>query len=68
MSITVLQKEDFEADDILATLATQGAEQGFDVLVCSGDRDTIQLVNETSPCCTRTCRVSRSSSATTPPP
>ncbi|SDH28943.1 DNA polymerase I [Microbacterium pygmaeum] len=46
MSIQVLQKEDFEADDILATLATQGAEQGFDVLVCSGDRDTIQLVNE----------------------
>ncbi|GAA1950522.1 DNA polymerase I [Microbacterium deminutum] len=46
MSITVLQKEDIEADDILATLATQGAEQGFDVLVCSGDRDTIQLVTD----------------------
>ncbi len=46
MSITVLAKEDFEADDILATLATQGAEQGFQVLVCSGDRDTIQLVND----------------------
>ena len=46
MSIPVLQKEDVEADDILATLATQGAEQGFDVLVCSGDRDTIQLVND----------------------
>ncbi|GAA1931189.1 DNA polymerase I [Microbacterium aoyamense] len=46
MSIQVLAKEDFEADDILATLATQGAEQGYDVLVCSGDRDTIQLVND----------------------
>jgi len=46
MSITVIQKEDIEADDILATLATQGAEQGFDVLVCSGDRDTIQLVSD----------------------
>ncbi|HYI51317.1 MAG TPA: DNA polymerase, partial [Microbacterium sp.] len=46
MSITVLHKEDVEADDILATLATQGAEQGFDVLVCSGDRDTIQLVDD----------------------
>ncbi|MBD3940931.1 DNA polymerase I [Microbacterium sp. NEAU-LLC] len=46
MSITVIQKEDIEADDILATLATQGAEQGFNVLVCSGDRDTIQLVND----------------------
>ena len=46
MSITVLQKEDFEADDILATLATQAAAEHFDVLVCSGDRDTIQLVND----------------------
>jgi DNA polymerase-1 len=46
MSITVLQKEDIEADDILATLATQGAAEGFRVLVCSGDRDTIQLVDD----------------------
>ena len=46
MSIRVLFEEDIEADDILATLATQGAEQGFQVLVCSGDRDTIQLVND----------------------
>jgi DNA polymerase-1 len=46
MSIRVLQKEDIEADDILATLATQAAADGFDVLVCSGDRDTIQLVND----------------------
>jgi len=46
MSVPVLTKEGVEADDILATLATEGAEQGFDVLVCSGDRDTIQLVTE----------------------
>lgn len=46
MSIPVLQKEGIEADDILATLATQGAEEGFHVLVCSGDRDTIQLVTD----------------------
>jgi DNA polymerase-1 len=46
MSIRVLQKEDIEADDILATLATQAAAEGFEVLVCSGDRDTIQLVND----------------------
>ena len=45
MSIPILQKEDVEADDILATLATEGAAEGFDVLVCSGDRDTIQLVD-----------------------
>ncbi|UWF76565.1 MULTISPECIES: DNA polymerase I [Microbacterium] len=46
MSIPVLTKEGVEADDILATLATQGAAQGYDVLVVSGDRDTIQLVND----------------------
>ena len=46
MSIPVLTKDGFEADDILATLSTQGAEQGFDVLVVSGDRDTIQLVTD----------------------
>ncbi|GAB3601815.1 DNA polymerase I [Microbacterium aureliae] len=46
MNITVLAQEDIEADDILATLATQGAAEGYDVLVCSGDRDTIQLVTD----------------------
>ncbi|MFS0893724.1 DNA polymerase I [Microbacterium sp. 179-I 3D3 NHS] len=46
MSIPVLTKEGIEADDILATLSTQGAEQGYGVLVVSGDRDTIQLVND----------------------
>jgi len=46
MSVRTLVKEDFEADDILATLARQGAEQGYRVLVVSGDRDTIQLVND----------------------
>ena len=46
MSITVLTKEGIEADDILATLAAEGADQGYDVLVVSGDRDTIQLVND----------------------
>ena len=46
MGVPVLTKEDFEADDILATLATQGVESGYQVLVCSGDRDTIQLVTD----------------------
>ncbi|MBO1738442.1 DNA polymerase I [Leifsonia sp. TF02-11] len=46
MNITTIAKEDFEADDILATLARQGAEQGYRVLLVSGDRDTLQLVND----------------------
>ncbi|MFC4244641.1 DNA polymerase I [Gryllotalpicola reticulitermitis] len=46
MNVPWLTKEDFEADDILATLATQGAAQGFKVLVVSGDRDSFQLVDD----------------------
>ena len=44
MGIQTLSKEDYEADDILATLATRGSAEGFDVLVVSGDRDAIQMV------------------------
>ncbi|MET1044274.1 MAG: DNA polymerase I [Microbacteriaceae bacterium] len=46
MNIVTISKEDFEADDILATLASRGAAEGYKVLVVSGDRDTIQLVND----------------------
>ena len=47
MNITTISKEDFEADDILATLSVEGTAAGYNVLVVSGDRDAIQLVNET---------------------
>lgn len=46
MGVVTLTKEDFEADDILATLAHRAAAHGMDVLVVSGDRDTLQLVND----------------------
>ena len=46
MGVPTITKEDYEADDILATLATRGATAGMDVLVVSGDRDTLQLVND----------------------
>lgn len=46
MGVVTLTKEDFEADDILATLADRAAAEGMNVLVVSGDRDTLQLVNE----------------------
>lgn len=36
----------FEADDIIATLATQAEAAGFDVLIVTGDRDSFQLVSE----------------------
>ena len=46
MGVRTLEKEDFEADDILATLAARGVAEGYRVLLVSGDRDTIQLVND----------------------
>jgi DNA polymerase-1 len=46
MNIPTLEVDNYEADDIIATLATKGAADGFHVLVTSGDRDTIQLVND----------------------
>ena len=46
LNISHVQLEGYEADDIIATLATQGREAGMEVLICSGDRDTLQLVGE----------------------
>ena len=45
LGITALAEPGFEADDIIATLATQGDEAGYRVLVVTGDRDALQLVN-----------------------
>lgn len=46
MQIPVLQKEGFEADDILGTLAGRLEREGFEVTVVSGDRDLLQLATE----------------------
>ena len=46
MNITTLTKKDYEADDILASLADQASASGFRVLVVSGDRDTFQLISD----------------------
>lgn len=45
LGITVLAEPGFEADDIIATLSTQADEAGYRVLVVTGDRDALQLVN-----------------------
>jgi DNA polymerase I len=37
--------EGFEADDIIATLAKRAESEGFEVLICTGDRDSFQLIN-----------------------
>jgi DNA polymerase I len=46
LGITVLAEPGFEADDLIATLATQGENEGYRVLVVSGDRDSLQLVSD----------------------
>jgi DNA polymerase I len=46
LGITVLAEAGFEADDIIATLATQAENEGYRVLVVTGDRDSLQLVSD----------------------
>ncbi|MEO5710656.1 MAG: DNA polymerase I [Nocardioidaceae bacterium] len=48
LRIVTIEKDGFEADDVIGTLATQAVAQGFDVLICTGDRDSFQLVSEHS--------------------
>jgi DNA polymerase-1 len=46
LAIPMVQAEGFEADDVIATLATQAESQGMDVLIVTGDRDALQLVDD----------------------
>ncbi|WP_178359270.1 DNA polymerase I [Mycolicibacterium hippocampi] len=46
LGITVLAEAGFEADDVIATLATQARDEGYRVLVVTGDRDSLQLVSD----------------------
>ena len=46
LNITWVTKENYEADDVIATLSTRATAEGFDTLVVSGDRDAMQLVDE----------------------
>jgi len=46
LGITVLAEAGFEADDLIATLATQAEDEGYRVLVVTGDRDALQLVSD----------------------
>ncbi|MDP3047285.1 MAG: DNA polymerase I, partial [Chloroflexota bacterium] len=45
MGFAIVQKEGFEADDVLGTLAAQASAQGIDSLIVTGDTDTLQLVD-----------------------
>jgi DNA polymerase-1 len=44
--ISTFEVEGFEADDVIATIAKQAEREGAEVFICTGDRDSFQLVNE----------------------
>ena len=46
MNIDIIEKEGYEADDVLGTLSRYGEKQGLDVVILSGDRDTFQLATD----------------------
>ena len=46
MNITIIEKEGYEADDILGTLSKRAEKDGMKVTIVSGDRDTFQLASK----------------------
>ena len=48
LRIPYLKKDGYEADDIIATLVTQALAADIDVLILTGDRDSLQLVTDRS--------------------
>lgn len=46
MNIKIIEKEGYEADDVIGTLAKWGQTENLDVTILTGDRDSFQLVDE----------------------
>ncbi|HEV2491628.1 MAG TPA: DNA polymerase I [Terriglobia bacterium] len=46
LGLPIVEKEGFEADDVIGTLAREGEAKGLDVLIVTGDEDLFQLVGE----------------------
>ncbi|KXK58838.1 DNA polymerase I [Micromonospora rosaria] len=46
LRIPVVEKEGYEADDVIATLACRARDEGMSVLISTGDRDAFQLVDD----------------------
>ena len=46
MGIKIVEKEGYEADDILGTLSVRAEKAGMDVAIISGDRDLLQLATD----------------------
>ena len=48
MNIVTLTRENYEADDLIASMADQAGEAGYRVYIVSGDRDTFQLISDST--------------------
>ena len=48
MNIKIIEKQGYEGDDILGTLSKRAENEGIDVTILSGDRDTFQLVDDST--------------------
>ncbi len=46
VGVRIIEMEGYEADDIIATLARIANEAGYDVVIATGDKDMLQVVNE----------------------
>ena len=46
MNITIIEKEGYEADDVLGALSKRAEKEGINVTILSGDRDTFQLTSD----------------------
>jgi DNA polymerase I len=46
MSIPILRLDGFEADDIIGTLSKKAASEGYESLICSKDKDMLQLIDD----------------------
>ena len=44
--IPIYEKEGFEADDLVGTLSVQAKNKGYDVIIVTGDTNTLQLVDD----------------------
>ncbi|MDQ6936686.1 MAG: DNA polymerase I [Actinomycetota bacterium] len=46
LHIPIVAVDGYEADDVIATITTRAEQAGADVLICTGDRDALQLVDD----------------------
>lgn len=46
MQVLIMEKEGYEADDILGTMAKRAEKEGYEVSLVSGDRDLLQIASE----------------------